>query len=454
MNNSRFTIVNADILLSTDTVEAESTVIDVKNNIQELSFYESINKEYIDARIVLLDDFGFRNELNTTGTERIYLAIADATDPTLPIIEKTFFFSKINDIVKANDRSEILSIDLVEEHVYVNAIKCISRSYESTLDDASEDIGNRDLGMTMVRTTGFTGSVQGERKVIVPYLSPLEAIQWLKNRMTSKTGAPIYVHSDLYTPFFYISSLDDLLREPVVNEKLPLRYTDAASGAEGEQEALKTYYQINQFHEVDNEDSLALYEEGAIGSQYSQLDASTGQTFDDHITVRDILQDFYTNGLLSEETVQSVFDPSLVISGRPSDEYDSIFIHQVTSTNTYNQFPSYHDESQLIEGNTLYESRLKVRNKIIRQILKKNTIDITMNGALFIEKKISPGRRLRLLFLSPNTSGDFRDLSKTVDKRRSGDYLLTNLSHHMMEDSHKISARLIKLGDLPSDFVL
>ena len=96
MNNSRFTIVNADILLSTDTVEAESTVIDVKNNIQELSFYESINKEYIDARIVLLDDFGFRNELNTTGTERIYLAIADATDPTLPIIEKTFFFSKIN----------------------------------------------------------------------------------------------------------------------------------------------------------------------------------------------------------------------------------------------------------------------------------------------------------------------------------------------------------------------
>ena len=77
-----------------------------------------------------------------------------------------------------------------------------------------------------------------------------------------------------------------------------------------------------------------------------------------------------------------------------------------------------------------------------------------MNGALFIEKKISPGRRLRLLFLSPNTSGDFRDLSKTVDKRRSGDYLLTNLSHHMMEDSHKISARLIKLGDLPSDFVL
>ena len=220
------------IYFSPLTRRKRSTVIDVRDNIQELSFYESINKEYVDARIVLLDDFGFRNELNTTGTERIFLAIADASDPTLPVIQKTFFFSKINDIVKANDRSEILSIDLVEEHVYVNAIKCISRSYESTLEDAIEDIGNRDLGMTMVRTTGFTGSVQGERKVIVPYMSPLEAIQWLKNRMTSKTGAPIYVHSDLYTPFFYISSLDDLLREPVVNEKLPLRYTDAASGVE------------------------------------------------------------------------------------------------------------------------------------------------------------------------------------------------------------------------------
>jgi len=454
MNNSRFTIVNADIILSSDTAEAESTTIDVRDNIQELSFYESINKEYIDARIVLLDDFGFRNELNTTGTERIFLAIADATDPTLPIINKTFFFSKINDIVKTNDRAEILSIDLVEEHVYVNAIKCISRSYESRLEDAIEDIGNRDLGMTMIKTAGFTGSVQGERKVLVPYLSPLEAIQWLKNRMTSKTGAPIYVYADLYSPYFYISALDDLLRDPVVNEKLPLRYTDAASGAEGEQEALKSYYQINQFMEVDNEDSLSMYEEGAIGSQYSQLDASTGQTFDNHITVREILQDFYTNELISKETVQSIFDPSLVISGKPSDEYDSLFIHQVTSTNTYNQFKSYHDESQLIEGNVLYESRLKVRNKVIRQMLKRNTLDITMNGSLFFEKKISPGRRLRVIFLSPNTSGDYRDLSKTVDKKRSGDYFLTNLSHHMSGETHNVSARMIKLGDLPSDFIL
>ena len=65
-------------------------------------------------------------------------------------------------------------------------------------------------------------------------------------------------------------------------------------------------------------------------------------------------------------------------------------IHQVTSTKTYNQFKSYHDETQLIEDDLLLESRLKVKNKVIRQMIRKNVIDIEMDGALFLEKKISP----------------------------------------------------------------
>jgi len=284
-------------------------------------------------------------------------------------------------------------------------------------------------------------------------MSPMETMSWLKDRMTTKTGSPIYIHGDLYSNELYMSGLDKLLQEDVVNEKLPLRYGDALMGATGQQELLRDFYEINGFREVDIEDSLALYEEGAIGSFYSNIDAGTGQAYGTHITVRDILQDFYTNGLISDATTQSIFDQSLEIDGRPSDEYNSLHIHQVTSSGTYNQFQSYHDEALLIEGNTLFESRLKIKNKVIRQILKKNTIDIEIGGDLFFERKLGPSRKLRLLFLNPDTN-NIKDAAESLDLRKSGDYLLTNVAHTMFEEEHKVSARLIKLGDLPSDFTL
>lgn len=424
------------VILSSNS--ERTSVVDISKNIIELVFYESLSKPYVDGRLVMVDDFGFRNDLSIQGTERIVLSIGSGTEGE-GIINKTFFFSKINDSIKNNERSEILSIDLVEEHVYVNSIKSISRSYSQTLEDMVIDITDRDLGKTIVKTSYFDTSAQGERKVIVPYLSPLEAMQWIGTRMTTKTGSPIYVHGDLYSNALYMSGLDKLMQESVVNEKLPLRYDDASSSGDDEQDIRKTYTQISNFKELDGEDSLALYEEGAIGSYYANIDAGTGQVFGNHITVRDILDDFYTNGLIDKNTTQSIFDPSLYIDGIPSDEYNSLYIHQITSSKTYNQYKSYHDKTPQIDGNTLFESRLKIKNKIIRQILKKNTIDIEMDGALFLEKKISVSRKMRVLFLNPNSQQNFSSPETNIDSRKSGDYLLTNISHRMIDDSHTVT---------------
>jgi hypothetical protein len=233
-----------------------------------------------------------------------------------------------------------------------------------------------------------------------------------------------------------------------------LRYTDATSCVSDENEGLKVYYEIKRFKEMGVDNALALYEDGAIGSLYSNIDASTGQAYSSHISIRDILNDFYVNGLIEDNAVQSIFDPTLEIDGKFSDEYNSLNIHQVTSTNTYNQFKSYHDETQLIEDQDLFESRLKAKNKVIRQILKKNKITIEMSGSLFFEQKISPGKRLRVIFLSPNIQGDIKDVNTTVDSRKSGDYLLMAIGHTMLQEKHNVSCELIKLSDLPSDFTL
>ncbi len=449
-NQSQFGILEASIILS--SVKNEDKVVDVRGNIVEVNLFENLYKPYVDSTIVLIDDFGLKNSLNIQGTERLKLVLGDAENPEEPVVVKYFFFSKINDTQKMNERAELLSINLVEEHVYIDAIKQFSKSYTDELENIITSIADNELGKTVVKSL-FEPSVQGPRKIIVPYLSPLEAIQWLRDRATTRTGSPIFLSGSLYTNSLVMSSLDGLLREDVINDKLPLRYSSAISGVDADQDQLRPYYEIMSFKEVDAENSLALYENGAIGSFYASIDAGTGVLSGDHISIRDILDEFYTNKLISADTNQSVFDPSLEIDGKLSDEYNSLHIHQVVSSNTYNQFKSYHDETSLLgENNSLIESRLKAKNKIIRTFLKKNIIDIGMNGSLFFKGKISVGRKLRLLFLNSNVQGDLKDTNDQIDKRKSGDYIILATNHRLADEKHTTILRLTKLGELPKDF--
>lgn len=451
-NQSQFGIIEASIILS--SVRNEDRIVDVRANIIEINFYENLYKPYVDASIVINDDFGLRSALSIQGTERIKLVLGDAENPNNPVIVKYFFFSKINDVRRLNERSELLSIDLVEEHLYVDSVKQFSRSYTDSLENIITTISENELSKSVLRVA-FDSSVQGVRKIIVPYMSPLQAMQWVKDRATTRTGAPLFLYGSLYSDAIHLSDLDNLLRRPVINSRLPLRYSSAISSVDSKDEALRPYYEVISFKEVGSENSQALYENGAIGSFYANIDAATGLVKGSHISIRDIIDEFYTNELISPDTTQSIFDPSLEIDGKLSDEYNSLHIHQVFSSNTYNQFSSYHEEALIQnEDGTLSESKLKIKNKIIRTILKKNIIDVGMNGSLYFKGKVTVGTRVRLLFLNSNVASDNGDPLRQIDRRKSGDYLILAINHKLFQQKHSAILRMTKLGELPKDIQL
>ena len=180
--NTSFTIIRAEIILTSSDTPVQR--IDIRNNIVEVKFYENLMKPYVDARVKMLDDFGFRGMLSLQGTERIVITVGSSENLMEPLFEKIFFISSVIDAKKVNERSEALSLELVEEHVYVNSVKQISRSFTKNIEGIVTDICQGDLGKKVVKGF-FQGSAQGVRKVIVPYLKPLEAINWLMNRATT-----------------------------------------------------------------------------------------------------------------------------------------------------------------------------------------------------------------------------------------------------------------------------
>ena len=445
---SPYSILQANLVSSSTSGEAFS--VDLRNSILELQFFENLYKSYIDARMVFLDDAGIKNYLSMQGTERINIQIGDP-DNAETVIDKTFFISRIMDAKRTNDTSEVLSLELVEEHVYVNSIKQVSRSYTETIENMVVDLCSNELNK-LIAYPYFSGSAQGVRKVIVPYMNPLQAVYWLLSRATTRTGSPMFLSSDLYSDLLHLSDLDSLMLQNPINLDLPYRYSQATTAAKDQ--TLAPYYTIKSFKSRNDENVLRLFESGAVGSFYENLDAGTGVTSGAHLSVRDVLNEMYANGTIDASTTQSIFDPSLLIDGVLSDQYNSYHIHQVSSSQTYNQFLSYHEEATLLDtNNNMIESKLKAKNKIIRHILGKNTIDIAIDGVSLFKGKVNVGRRVRVVFLNSDQTTE-ATLENRIDKRKSGDYLILAIGHKLLSENHDASLRLTKLGDLPKNFKL
>jgi hypothetical protein len=114
---------------------------------------------------------------------------------------------------------------------------------------------------------------------------------------------------------------------------------------------------------------------------------------------------------------------------------------------------SYHDEATLLDENgNIFESKLKAKNKNIRQLLKKNVIDVSLDGISLFQGKVSTGRKVRILFLNSDMQSEGKSIAESIDKRKSGDYLILAISHKLINNTHDSSMRVTKLGDLPKNF--
>lgn len=424
---------------------AEDLAIDITANVGEVHLYEHIEKPYVSALLVVLDDFAMRERLHIKGSERITLTFkstdpSDASDP----ITKFFFISKVLDVKTVNDRTEMLSIELVEDHFWINSVKQISKSYTGELDAICEEIFSDQLGKSVQRKD-FTGTAQGVRKVVVPYMRPINAVQWIKTRASTATGSPMYVYSTLYDDDITISDLDGLMIKDPVNLNQPLLYTESLNTLDAFEDVKRPYIQILNYKEGLGQDTLTLYERGGIGSLYSMTDAGTGLSDESHVSIRNVLDDLKSNNVLKTRSLQNVYDEEFQVADRFTDEYNSLNTFQITSGKTYNQYANFHDETDEVF------SRLKSRTRIINLALRKDRMEILMDGSPWMESGVSVGAKLRILFLNSNTKRDRENLADQIDYKKSGDYLVVACHHSLIEEKHRVTAKITKLEQLSQE---
>tara|TARA_B110000908_G_scaffold167945_1_gene221843 strand:+ start:3071 stop:4444 length:1374 start_codon:yes stop_codon:yes gene_type:complete len=427
---------------------------DLSTSVVELNIFESVELPYLTASLAMMDDVAFKTTIGIKGSERVTLQLK-ATKNSNSIIKK-FMVTGIAKEVSVNERTDVRVLTLLEEHAYLSAIQKISESHVGVPEDIIEDILNSHLDKKIMYGSDSVPKLasQSKMKVIIPQWNPLEAVDWLRDRMAVTNGSPFFLFSTLRDDDIHLNDLSTLMETVAWNKETPYTYAQTShntfAGSEGAtQSAARTSFHVKSFSATSIESTMRLAQAGALGSEFNVLDLTSGsETQDGFHSGRDTLNVFLEDiGFLPEDGIS--FDDSLSIGTPNKGEFgvsnykSKSFSSVVASQQFYDNdgktpLAGYHDENANFG---LY--KLKIKSAALRSLLMNNVFTISVPGQPYLlENRAGVGSIIKLNYAEPTL--DASRMSE-VDKNRSGNFLVYRTRHKFVDGLYDAHLDIVKL---------
>ena len=432
--------------------------IDIRAMIGEINIFEDIQKGYVTATVGVLDDMGLLTEIvELQGTETLKLTIGcPDKSSNARAIEILFKIVSIVNQAKQSDRVSVFVLNCISPYAYSDAASKISKSYTGQLEDISERILNDHLDVEVERKEKFWDedmkSIQGRVKILTPYISPLESVEWLMERAMGQDGGPFFAWSTAWqweegTQKKHFGALKTMLREGITNAKSNKEYQFrySISTIPTTTKYSENAHSIISFTNGGSiENTLSMMNQGTVGSWISNLDTYTTQKMNRHFNL-----DEYRNMLTKSvgagtDLLTTVLDEeaTVFVDGEetPTVEANGRSRSLVTSYGTYEWENSYHDvfdQTQLVN---------KIRKSAALSMLYKNVLEVAINGFSFMENEITTGDVIKIIFDS-QMSDDITGKKRIIDERTSGYYLIIGLRHSFQLATHRVYLSLAKVAD-------
>lgn len=420
----------ASATISTDNPGQKA--VEVAKRIADISFYESIDLPYITGKLTLLDDSNLFDRLQFRGAERLELTLITHDEFQSITVTREFVITNIARTFTNNDKSKVYVLDIMDVHLFLDNTKKLSRSYTGSIPNIIQKILadelNVDLDLSYME--GF-GPAQKTIRVTIPYLSPLQACIWLKNRMTTINGSPFYLFASTYKDNLYLGNYDTMQTLPAFNEKQHYKYSKEFTQLIQEGSEWQRLFAVSALQEVDQQNAYRFMRMGGLASDIEVTDAFGGTTLKTHHSIRSQLEDLARADIISEK--QIVFDEN-----RFDDERNVKQIHKIISSKTYDSFRNYHDVT-----NT-GEVQLMIRSHALSEALKRNSIQISIPGAAMFIGSVSVGDTIHVDFLNTNPADQDADLHK----RLSGKYLILQQRNIFEDTMHNCNLTVSKLTEV------
>jgi hypothetical protein len=413
--------------------------LDISSLVSDLDVFEHLDKPYVTAVLGFVDIEDVVGVLNISGGERVSITLKSNLEGSVPV-NKHFFIDKILSSNKVSDNEEFFAMHLIEDIAFLSNLTNINQSYTGSSPDIIKKIAEDFLGRDV--NLGLGEADNQVMKVIIPNLTPIDAMCWIKNRVTTVDGYPYYLYSTLVGGNLHFYDMSKMLKDDVMNNGEGEEYTHYESQMSMPADKSKRRV-IMAYQAKDTYDVYKLIDRGLIGSDYTYLNLTKKEKKKDNTFRFDInkeaLDKLASFKKLWETTHRPLYDKTRY-EWSSKTEINSRKITRIGSSQAFD------GKKSLSEKDEVAQYRLNEVNRSLSQLLVSDPMSFIVNGLDFFngEENTTVGNKLRVRFLRNTKVGDPTDL---FDKKKSGDYLIFACKHSFTPRTYTLTFSGVKLSN-------
>ena len=414
--------------------------------VSDIDIFEHIEKSYLTGYITLLDNAGLFDRIDITGGETIEIEFK-RPDSYSKEISKRFVIKSIETSSKVSDQADIITLSLVEDIAFTSVSLNVNRSYSGKPFTIINNILDEYLDKELIEENITS---QNKIKLIVPNMSPLLACEWIKNRAVSTDGLPFYLFSTLVGDRLHFIDLGSMITDNSPF-RFPYSYSLSMSDYQKSNNQLTESFNILKYDYKNTENLMQLIDLGNVGARHGFYDTFTMKMRDIDFNVNeDVFKELVNKSQLKPGQQAYIYSEETKVKGVPLHEIQSETITSIGSSGIYYNGVSTDvglDEEDSTEN---YKKRIKANS--IRNFSLKSPISIIVPAMNFIEgiEHLTIGRIINLQFIS-NFIGANEEADVSIDRKKSGEYLIFNARHMMKKEQYNIGLSCIKLANLPEN---
>jgi len=412
-----------------------SSEVDLISAMSDLEIFEHIEKPYLTGLLVITDAERFYEKADILGGERIRVTIKSGREFTRSFT-KIFYIDRVVSTQKSTERDTTIIFHLVEDIKYFSNLQFVSKSYRGKPTDIIEKISK-----FIDKEINVVGRDSQNIKVIVPNLTPLAAMSWIKNRASTVEGYPFYLFSSLVGDELNLIDLGSMVSQENLTKNFPFKYYQSAMS---DFDIISKRRAIQYYKHNDAEDLYTLIAKGLIGARYQYINTLDENIYQfDFDVVKDLLKPLIDKILVGRQK-NVLYSPDYAFKDKKFHEMQSRLITQIGGAHTYDT------ESRLLSYNENIDNanyKLMIISKAMENILKKSPLEIGVKGIEFIDgqQNATIGNNIGVEFINTNPHNPQIELLR--DAKLSGDYLIYATRHMFKKEKYDLSLSCVKLAN-------
>lgn len=205
--------------------------IDITSLYEELNIFDSLFLPVISGNILITDSLGLSDKLAFDGSEVLAINIEKSSDEEIASFKKSFRIYKQTDRRNINQTSERYILNFVSDEFFFSDQQRVTQSYETSYSSVVDKILTNYLKVEQANR-GLLEPTSGIKKIVIPNLKPLDAIDWCAKRSTDSKNSPNYLFFRNNLGFNFASLSTLLKKESILSinfQPKNLSFKDALS---------------------------------------------------------------------------------------------------------------------------------------------------------------------------------------------------------------------------------